>query len=120
MSNGLFNGEVMLFTKWMKSTLLKGKYDPTPLSSIRRFYDDERWTSTQVEPLSGISVSREEHSKDILKCKASEVLTVYPILRACVVSLFGTQAPEPQVQAFLLLCLILDEISTLIKGNILR
>jgi hypothetical protein len=109
-ANGLFNSDVMLFMKWMKSSI--GAY----FSNVRRFYDDEGWTSTIPQPLSGINETREEHSTKLLKCNASEGLTVYPILRAFVVSVYGTQAAEPQVQAFLFLCLILDEISTLIKG----
>jgi len=109
-SNGLFNSDVMLFMKWMKSSI--GAYFP----EVRRFYDDQGWKSTIPVPLSGINETRQKHSDELLKCNASEGLAVYPILRAFVVSVYGTQAAEPQVQAFLFLCLIMDEISTLIKG----
>ena len=120
LSNGLFNSDVMHLIKWMKATLLPNKGDPTPLSSVRRFYADEGWTSPIPNPLAGISETREKHSDELLKCNASEGLTVYPLLRAFVVSVCGDQAGEPQVRAFLLLCRILDEISMLIKGSILR
>ena len=121
LSNGLFNSDVMHLLKWMKASLLHRKNDPTPLSSARRFYEDGGWTSAIPNPLAGISETREKHSSDdLLKCSASEGLTVYPLLRAFVVSVYGDQAGEPQVRAFLLLCRILDEISMLIKGSILR
>ena len=120
LSNGIFNSDAMLLFKWMKASLLNNRNDPTPLSSARRFYADEGWTSAIPNPLAGISETRENHSDHLLKCSASEGLTVYPVLRAFVVSVYGAQAGEPQVRAFLLLCRILDEISMLIKGSILR
>jgi hypothetical protein len=110
-SNGLLSAEVMHFMKYMKSSI--GAYFP----DVRAFYAEGRWMSkTSHNPLSAISEEKEKHSDETLKCGASELLVIYPLIRAFVFAVYGFGSSEPPVQSLLLLCLICDEVRTLLVG----
>jgi hypothetical protein len=113
-SNGVLASDLMLFMRWMREHI--GAY----FGDVRRFYADNGWQTrrTGQDPLSAISEVREEHSNASLKAGASELLGIFPLLRAFILVVYGAASPEPQVQAMLLLFRICDEVKLLIRGMV--
>jgi hypothetical protein len=106
-SNGLLAAEVMLFMKSMKQ-------------SVGAYFADVRENATQwiqgrpCRVYDAINEYREEHSDEMLKAGASELMSAYPLIRAFAVLAYGAAAQEPFVASFLLLCLICDEVRMLV------
>jgi hypothetical protein len=88
-------------------------------ATVGGYIGDARDYSEQWQPgnFRAISEVREKNSSSTLKCGASELLEVYPVLRAFAIACYGVLATEPHVVSFLLLCLICDEIRDLLKGK---
>ena len=109
-SNGILNSEIMLFMEVMQHDV--GAY----FGDVRQFAAGKGWRPTKA--LDAISEVRERSSHEMLKAGASEVLAVYPLLRAFVVGAYGATATEPHVKSLLLLCQICDIIRIAMRdGN---
>ena len=107
-SNGLLATEIILFMGTVT------EQTGASLGEARQFQADEKW-----EPLTAaaaISEAREKSSTNSLKAGATELLIVYPLLRAFCLAAYGADAKEPHVLSFMLLLMICDEVRDLLRG----
>ena len=107
-SNGIFGGEVMLFSSFSSSLGV------SLLSDIRVHIDEGHWHNSK-KLMDCFSAVREASSGATLKAGASELLVGYPMLRHFIRRVFGTDAKEPEVTSMMLLCDICDQIRLLLK-----
>ena len=108
-SNGLVGSEIMRFMKRMKSEV--GAY----FHEVRQYSAEKGWKPERIQE--AISPTREASAHDTLKAGASELLSVYPLLRAFILATYGADATEGFVISILTLFQICDLVWLLMRTN---